>query len=354
MHPRDILAILVLTFYAPTLLASLFLLRRHGFRQSWESWFVLTTFALTRLLWGALQLAGSAHPATSRAGYRLAAATLAVDGLSPLLLCALGLLRRLREGVVAGRLRAGRKLVTKGVVGAVLVPRVRLWVLEALVTAAFVCASVAYRGLSEEEALVGPQRHGGTARAAAVLYVVAFVGIAVGAAALVGVRGEVERGERKALVALGGSLPLLGVRVLYLVLDILAEERAFSAITGSVGVFAGMALVEEAVVAAWFLGVGFTVRVIPRSETLALRKAEKRAVEKEEEEGEGVEVGDAALWERSTAKLADEEDGRMELDGRERVELDAGGRQELNGKEKAESDARGGQELDGRTRAELA
>lgn len=309
LNYRDIVAILAIIFYTPALLASILLIHRHGFRQSWESWFVLATFSISRILYGSLELAASADP--DAYGYRLAAATFAVDGLSPLLFAALGLLRRLRDLVAAKRVQEGRSPVLR-------VTSRQMNVLDLVITAAFICASVAYRGLSREEVESGIQHHSGTARAAAVLYVVAFVAIAAGAAVMfVCYRGEVEVGEMRVLVALVGSLPFLFVRLLYLVLDILGEVERFSAITGSVTIFLCMALLEEAVAAAWYLVVGFTVRVITRAETLAMREAEKKVVE-----GKMEEVGDVSMWERSRMKL-DEEDssGRAELDDRTRAEL---------------------------------
>ncbi|OMP84285.1 hypothetical protein BK809_0000090 [Diplodia seriata] len=323
MHPRAILAIVVLLFYTPLLLLSSLLTHRHGLRQSWNGpWFALPTFALTRLLWAALTLAAlsSSPPPT---GPLAAAATFAIDGLSPLLFAALGLVRRLRSLVAAKRIREGRVEEARGMA----VTARRLNVVDLALTAAFVCASVAYRGLSADEVVEGPQRHSGVARAAAGLFVGAFAAIAAAAGVAVGGwwwRGDVDGGEGKVVVALVGALPLLCVRLVYLCLDVLGGLGAFSAVTGSATAFLCMALLEEAVVAAWFVAVGFKVRVVPREETLAMREAEKRAEEV------GKDGGDAALLERGGGKLADEEDGRVELDARER-----------------------GPELDGRMRAEM-
>ncbi|GME25820.1 uncharacterized protein LTHEOB_4791 [Neofusicoccum parvum] len=279
MEYRNIVAILTLIFYTPFLLLSALLIHRHGFRQSWTTWFVLATFALSRLAWASLQLAT----------LRVAAATLAADALSPLLFCALGLVARLR-GVLA-------RVVGVPVDDVKPPPRL-LGLLDLVVTAAFICASVGYRGLSSEDVREGMRESPEVIQAAAYLYIVALAGI-VGGAGVVGVMGvlyrrEMPEGEGRALWVLLGSLPLLVVRTVYFAVDVLGNVRSFSAIYGNVTLFLCMGLVVEAVVASSYLGVGFTLRVVSKEE---LEEQKKETREGDEESG------NVALWDRTRTRL---------------------------------------------------
>ncbi|EKG10582.1 hypothetical protein MPH_12440 [Macrophomina phaseolina MS6] len=157
----DALSVPVLIFYGPCLILSILLIFRHGWQQSGWTWFVLTTFSLTRLLYAALTLAAHTHP--TQPGLRAAAATLAVDGLSPLLLMSLGLVHRLRDFIRHSHPGAF------ALSGTSLLRRDCLRLVELLLAAAFICASVGYRGLSRDEILHGVARHSDTLKAAAAI-----------------------------------------------------------------------------------------------------------------------------------------------------------------------------------------
>lgn len=247
MEYRNIVAILVIVFYSIAFILASLLVWRHGFKTSWETWLLLATFSLSRIVYGSLQVSTIADP--DSIGLRVAAAIWAVDGLAGLYFCSLGLLKGVLERLEKLELQT----------------RVRpfhLRLCEALVTAAFICASIGYSGLSDEDVMFGMRGHPATSQAAAVMYIVALaIGIACTGAMLVHYR-QLCRLDQRILLILVASLPLLAVRVIYLSLDILGNARMFSVIRGSVTAFLLMALLMEAIVLAAFLGLGYTFPVV--------------------------------------------------------------------------------------------
>lgn len=190
---------------------------------------------------------------------RVAAVTLSVDGLSPLFYSTLGLLHRSLDRFDN---RAKCRLHLR-----------HLRIIEIVVTAAFICASVGFSGISDEDVLRGNITYPPSATAAAILYIVGYAGILLAAAAMAKVRENIEREEWKTLIVVVVSQPLLFLRILYLLLSIFSGARTFSVLDGDVTTFLCMALIEEALVVAGYLSVGSTLRV--------LTKHEMRVVEEE-------------------------------------------------------------------------
>lgn len=250
---RGALAVSVVVFYTPFFIASCILIYRHGFRQSWESWFVLATFSVARIAYGALQV--SALLLTDSPKLYAAAATFAVDGLSPLLFACLGLIHRLLDIVWK------RRVVTD-----VRLTKWHLRILEIIITAAFICGSVGYRQITIEEVKNGVNHHSAVLQSAAVMYVVAFAGLIEATRIMWKFREDIEVGERRVLAVLIISLPILTVRLVYLCLDILGNIQAFSAISGSVALFLCMGILMELLAVLSYMVVGFTVRYIPMEE----------------------------------------------------------------------------------------
>ncbi|KAF2141549.1 uncharacterized protein K452DRAFT_358700 [Aplosporella prunicola CBS 121167] len=250
------LSIPLLTIHTPALAVSALLMRRHGPRASYETWFSLFLFSLSRLAYASLQLATLAHRHRANAALRVAAATLAVDGLSPLLFAALGLLRRHMRALDEGPRPAQGQAAGKR-------PSVAtaLCLLEALVTAAMVCATVGNARLSRADVLAAEPHYGSPYRAAAVLYLVGFAGVVVAAGVVARERQSVDKAERRVLCAVGVALPFLFVRSLYLALGVLGGVEACKTVGGGATAFLCMALLPEAVVVVAFLGVGVGLKV---------------------------------------------------------------------------------------------
>ncbi|GME60374.1 hypothetical protein GTA08_BOTSDO06401 [Neofusicoccum parvum] len=271
---RDALAIPLLLFYVPCFISSVVLIFRHGWWQSWWTWFVLSTFSITRVAYAALQLAAYTHP--ERHGFRVAAATFAVDGVSPLLFMSLGLVHRLRA--IIWRIRPDVSRST-------LLGTSFLRLLELLVTAAFICASVGYRGISRDEVEHGIAKHSSVLKAAAAMYLTTCAAIVLATADLsMHYRASIPRGEGKVLMVLVAGLPLLCIRTSYLAVDVLGDVARFSAISGNVTIFLCLALLPEIVMSVGHLVLGFLVRVISREEWKAMQQ-NHNGKERNEQEG---------------------------------------------------------------------
>ncbi|KAF2165904.1 hypothetical protein M409DRAFT_23636 [Zasmidium cellare ATCC 36951] len=243
MENRNIVAVLVILFYSPTFLCTCWLIWKHGWRASSETWFVLSTFAISRIIFGALQLSTISYPQTT--GLRVAAATFSVDGLSALLFCALGLLHRLLN--TFHEQRCSVWLTIK-----------HLRFLELAVTAAFICASVGFSGLHAKD-LETTIHHPPTSKAAAALYIVGVAGIFYSVGILLLHARTAEKQDRDILWTLAITQPLLVERVTYLCLDMLGNIRVFSTINGSVTAFLCMGLLEEAAVMIAYMRLGFVL-----------------------------------------------------------------------------------------------
>ena len=77
---------------------------------------------------------------------------------------------------------------------------------------------------------------------------------------------NVKKGERRLLVAVSLSMPLIFVRVLYALISNFGSNPSFGALTGSTTIFLAMAVVPELIVVLISLATGFTLRVISKDE----------------------------------------------------------------------------------------
>ena len=98
------------------------------------------------------------------------------------------------------------------------------------------------------------------------LYLVSFAAICI-IALYVGTNSkQVEKGEKRLVLAVIFSLPFLLVRLIYSSLATFAHKPPFNIMTGSVTIFLVMAVLEELVVILTFLTTGISLEVIPKDE----------------------------------------------------------------------------------------
>ncbi|KAF2189858.1 hypothetical protein K469DRAFT_625884 [Zopfia rhizophila CBS 207.26] len=253
---RNAIYIPVILFYIPALFGSGFLTWHHGWRSS-EIWFVMVTFSLTRLVGASLQLSTIVNPDSY--GLARGAAVCAVDGLSPLLFVALGIVGRLQD------------IVNKTEKTRFTFRDYRL--LYLLLTVAMILISVGYAGVTKDEIRNGIRDHSSVSVAAAIMYIISYAGILYGTVSMVLYHlPEVEQGERRLLLMLAISQPLLFIRTLYMCLDVLGNRVKFSPFSGSVTAFLCMALIEEAIVVAMYQAAGFSLRVRSKEEIEQAKK----------------------------------------------------------------------------------
>ena len=98
-----------------------------------------------------------------------------------------------------------------------------------------------------------------TSKVAIILYIIGFIGI-VGVFLLsLPKTSAVPKKERRVPVAITIALPFILIRLIYSACVTFIHNHTFNNITGSVGVFVGMAVIEEFVVIAVYVILGFMV-----------------------------------------------------------------------------------------------
>lgn len=92
------------------------------------------------------------------------------------------------------------------------------------------------------------------------LFIASFVAILAFTAILFFSISHAEAGEKRILLAVAVSLPLLLVRLIYSSVYTFKESSKFSSLTGSVTILLCMALLEEMAIVLIYEGVGLTLR----------------------------------------------------------------------------------------------
>ena len=246
---RDAVYIAVIVLYVPALAVAILLAVRHR-RGSNASWIALITFAIARILGASLQLATLAAP--TNLSLRVGSANLAVDGLSPLLIAAAGLLVCLQGSMN----RTGRTYLKAW----------HLRLVNILTLVAFILITIGYSNLSAHDVETGIDRQASVSIAATIFFLISYAGIIL-ATLLVGLSAShASPDETRLLIAVALSEPFLLIRVLYICLQVLANSRKFSPVNGSVTIFLCVALLEEFVVVLIYEAVGLTQPVLSKED----------------------------------------------------------------------------------------
>lgn len=99
-----------------------------------------------------------------------------------------------------------------------------------------------------------------------VLYLVAWIGVC-GLFILVASRSQrIEDGEHRLLLAVGISLPLILVRLIYSFIYSFGHKAQFNMLTGNITIQLVMSVLEEIVIVLVCLGIGLTLQVRPSAE----------------------------------------------------------------------------------------
>lgn len=96
-----------------------------------------------------------------------------------------------------------------------------------------------------------------------VIYIATFVLTCGILAVVVGYLSSLPRGERRVVLAVGLALPFLAARLVFAALAVFLHNSTFSVVGGSVGVYVGMALVEEVLVVASYVALGWALEKMP-------------------------------------------------------------------------------------------
>jgi hypothetical protein len=94
-----------------------------------------------------------------------------------------------------------------------------------------------------------------------VIFVIAWIALCI-LLLMVGARSSsIEDGERRLLVAVAISIPLLFVRLVYSLLTVFAPSSTFNLLNGNVTIMLVMSVIEEILIAFICLGIGLTLQV---------------------------------------------------------------------------------------------
>ncbi|KAL3262073.1 hypothetical protein ABHI18_003106 [Aspergillus niger] len=240
---RHGLSILELIVYLPSLFISLYMGFRHGFQRN-AGWILLIIFSLARIVGSCCYLATIAHPETI--DLYIAWGVCTSIGLAPLISTCVGLLSRVNDSI---QRKTGRGLLPA------------FFRLIGLLTLAGMVLCIV--GSSMSSSLQGIT-NSTEAKVGDVLYVIAWACLCVLLLVVGSKYASIEDGEHRLLLAVGISVPLLLVRLIYSLLSVFTHNPTFNMFTGNVTVFLVMAVLEEIVIVGICLGVGMTLEVRQR------------------------------------------------------------------------------------------
>ncbi|PYH73653.1 uncharacterized protein BO88DRAFT_484551 [Aspergillus vadensis CBS 113365] len=241
---RHGLSILELIVYFPSLFISLYMGFRHGFQRN-AGWVLLIIFSLARIVGSCCYLATIAHPETI--DLYIAWGVCTSIGLAPLISTCIGLLSRVNDSI---QRKSGRGLLPA------------FFRLVGLLTLAGMVLCIV--GASNSSSLQGIT-NSTEAKVGDVLYLIAWACLCALLLVVGSKYRSIEDGEHRLVLAVGISVPLLLVRLIYSLLSVFTHNPTFNMLTGNVTVFLVMAVLEEIVIVVICLGVGMTLEVRQRT-----------------------------------------------------------------------------------------
>ncbi|KAJ9156634.1 hypothetical protein NKR23_g1201 [Pleurostoma richardsiae] len=255
---RNRISVAEICFYAPTLLAAVFLAVRHGLGRN-AAWVYLGIFSIVRLSGAALELATIAHPLNI--DIHTAAMIFQNIGISPLMLVMMGLVGRM----LASIRRGGRRRTAVGP-GELRLVQMLIFLGLVLVIAGGVKAGNQFKKTLHFQLPVEGE--------AGLGLIISGFGLLTMAALYVSVlASHIAPGERRLLSAVWVSFPFLIVRVVYGAMGTYTRNPKFNQLTGSAYYFLGMAVAMEMAVVVVCVAIGATLPPTPMAEQAAeLRK----------------------------------------------------------------------------------
>ncbi|RAK95515.1 uncharacterized protein BO80DRAFT_469349 [Aspergillus ibericus CBS 121593] len=240
---RHGLSILELIVYVPTLFISLWMGFRHGFKRS-SGWVLLVIFSLARIIGSCCYLATISHPATI--DLYIAWGVCTSIGLAPLISTCIALLSRANDSIERKTGRGIHPLIFR--------------LLSLITLAGMVLCIVGSTQSTNLTDIVNSSE----AKIGDVLYLVAWVGLCAMLLLIGSKYQSIEDGEHRLLLAVGISVPLLLIRLIYSLLSVFTHRSTFSMFTGNVTVMLVMTVLEEIVIVVVCLGVGVTLAQLQR------------------------------------------------------------------------------------------
>ncbi|KAF2824621.1 hypothetical protein CC86DRAFT_45165 [Ophiobolus disseminans] len=238
-HARDVVAGIEMVFFIPAALLSIFICARHGFRRS-SGWIYTLILCIFRIAGAVCQFLSHSDHSSG-----LIQTTIIIDsiGLSPLLLATLGMLSRLVDFINA---KSSPRFTVR-----------HFRLLQLLISIGLILGVAG--GTSSKAQPDGTITISSTSKVGVVLYIVAYVCIVLVYCASIGRVSGVPRKERRVSLAIVLALPFILVRLIYSACAVFLHSHLFNIVTGNVVVLVVMATLEEFVVVAIYIALGFFV-----------------------------------------------------------------------------------------------
>jgi len=257
LSTRDVVSVVELAVFIPALIVSIVICVRHGLKRT-SGWIYTLILCLIRIIGSCCELYAQKHPSTG-----IIRTTLIIDsiGLSPLLLATLGLLTRYVDFIsmrtttyfTRKHFRITQLLVTLGLILSVV-------------------GGTTGKKQPDGKGVIIPT----TSKIGVILYIVAYVAIALICFVSLPQSSYVPPKERRVPLAVVIALPLLAARLLYTTLAVFVHSDMFNMFSGNIAVHVAMSVVEEFVVVAIYLLLGFAVDRLSSQEQVPSSKPYNR------------------------------------------------------------------------------
>ncbi|KAI0022068.1 hypothetical protein F4780DRAFT_735447 [Xylariomycetidae sp. FL0641] len=238
-----------MAYYVPAGAVACFLAARHGFRRN-SGWIFLVIFSLARIIGSALQLATISQPKNT--GLFVGWAILQIIGLSPLMLMQVALLNRALSSIRKSR-------------GAIISPRI-LRLVQLLILVSLILSTTGGTQSGQNYPTTGVYTQSTLAKAGTTLIIVSYIILVLATAFTALHLSRIEKGERRVVLAMGLSLPLILVRLVYAAVSVFANNPDFNPVTGNPHIILGVAVIEEMIVVAIVEAIGLTLKAVPKEQ----------------------------------------------------------------------------------------
>jgi hypothetical protein len=242
---RNGISIALIVVYLPFLVVGVILAMRHGIRRS-SGWLFLIIFSLLRIIGSCLQLATISDPRNIH--LYIGSAICTNVGLAPLVLCSLGLVGRVADSIS----KSHKTFVSYRI----------LRVVQLIVTVGTILGITGGIDSGDDYSTTGKWTVQTKSIVGTVLFIVAYAAVLLMTIITSFHLSHAEAGEKRLLVAIGLSLPLLLVRLIYSIMATIVKNPKFNLLSGSPTILLCVALLEEIVVVIIYEGVGLTLRQI--------------------------------------------------------------------------------------------
>lgn len=242
------ISIAEIIIYLPALALAIFLALHHGLGRN-SGWLFLITFCLARIIGPCMELATINNPTdiSLYTGFSI----LQSIGLSPLQLATVGFLSRVTDSMNKSHYINTR--IFKFV--------------ELIILIALILGIVGGINSSDSFYKTGVYHAGPLSKVGTALFVVSWVAIVVITATISCLISHVRQEEKRLLIAIIISLPLLLIRLIYSIMSTFTDNKNFNYRSENITVLLCVVIIEEIIIVIVYEAIGLTLREIPQQGT---------------------------------------------------------------------------------------